>query len=151
MSLNIEIRKKIVVNGKEYGSLEELPADVRETYRQAVARLGESGGRQLSLSLSMPGPITFNGKEYRDEAAMPPGVRETYRDLMKAVEGGGAATVSRSEMKIDLKRDRPGAALPQPGARPIVPGMSAPFRKILLAAGILLLLFEIALRIFSVR
>lgn len=32
--------REIVVNGKKYGSVEEMPADVRRVYEQAVARMG---------------------------------------------------------------------------------------------------------------
>lgn len=35
--------REIVVNGKSYGSVDEMPADVRKTYEEAVARLGASG------------------------------------------------------------------------------------------------------------
>ena len=32
--------REIVVNGRTYGSVDEMPADVRRTYEQAVARMG---------------------------------------------------------------------------------------------------------------
>jgi hypothetical protein len=35
--------REIVVNGKSYGSVDEMPADVRRTYEEAVARM-EGGG-----------------------------------------------------------------------------------------------------------
>jgi hypothetical protein len=36
--------REIVVNGKSYGSVDEMPADVRRTYEEAVARMGGGGG-----------------------------------------------------------------------------------------------------------
>lgn len=36
--------REIVVNGKSYGSVEEMPAEVRRTYEEAVARMGGGGG-----------------------------------------------------------------------------------------------------------
>lgn len=36
--------REIVVNGKSYGSVEEMPADVRRTYEEAVARMGGGEG-----------------------------------------------------------------------------------------------------------
>jgi hypothetical protein len=35
--------REIVVNGKSYGSVDEMPAEVRKTYEEAVTRLGASG------------------------------------------------------------------------------------------------------------
>lgn len=37
MSVNVNIRRKIEVNGKEYGSVDELPPDVRALYDSAMA------------------------------------------------------------------------------------------------------------------
>ncbi len=34
--------REIVVNGKTYGSIEEMPAEVRRVYEQAVARMGSA-------------------------------------------------------------------------------------------------------------
>jgi hypothetical protein len=39
--------REIVVNGKSYGSVEEMPADVRKTYEEAVARMGTDAGGTL--------------------------------------------------------------------------------------------------------
>ena len=36
--------REIVVNGKSYGSVDEMPADVRRTYEDAVGRMGGAGG-----------------------------------------------------------------------------------------------------------
>jgi hypothetical protein len=36
--------REIVVNGKSYGSVDEMPADVRRTYEEAVGRMGGLGG-----------------------------------------------------------------------------------------------------------
>jgi hypothetical protein len=47
--------REIVVNGKKYGSLEEMPVEVRRTYEEAVARMtpGAAGGPQ---SVPPPAP-----------------------------------------------------------------------------------------------
>lgn len=52
--------REIVVNGKRYGGVEEMPADVRRVYEQAVARAGSSpaepAAAQLARALAPPRP-----------------------------------------------------------------------------------------------
>ncbi len=52
--------REIVVNGKSYGSVDEMPADVRRTYEEAVGRMGGTGGAggasRPSRPVLQPGP-----------------------------------------------------------------------------------------------
>jgi hypothetical protein len=36
MKVNFNIKRKIVVNGKEYNSVEDMPLELREAYEKAV-------------------------------------------------------------------------------------------------------------------
>src|SRR5689334_14003079 len=45
--------REIVVNGKSYGSVEEMPADVRKTYEEAVARMGTDASGALAAPLPL--------------------------------------------------------------------------------------------------
>jgi hypothetical protein len=45
--------REIVVNGKSYGSVDEMPADVRRTYEDAVGRMG--GASRPSRPVLQPG------------------------------------------------------------------------------------------------
>ncbi len=47
--------REIVVNGKSYGSVDEMPADVRRTYEEAVGRMGGAVGRP-SRPVPQPSP-----------------------------------------------------------------------------------------------
>jgi len=86
---NVSVKRKIVVNGHEYGNVEELPGDLRQAYDRAMS--------------AMPGSskvkIVFNGKEYESKDEMPSDVRRIY-------EGAIAATKMRfsfQEWKSDQK------------------------------------------------
>jgi hypothetical protein len=46
--------KEIVVNGKKYGSVGEMPPDVRRLYEDALGRAGASPGRPSSGALRPP-------------------------------------------------------------------------------------------------
>jgi hypothetical protein len=69
MNTKVTVKTKIVVNGREYHSLEELPAALRAAYEEAVA----SGA---------PAPqtprIVFNGQAYDTLDAMPAEIRQLY-------------------------------------------------------------------------
>ena len=81
MSVKITVKKRIVVNGKEYQSVEELPSGIREAYEKAVA---DRTGPSTSLN------VTFNGQEYDSLESMPPEIRRLYED---AVSPAGPASV----------------------------------------------------------
>jgi hypothetical protein len=52
MSVNVNVRRKINVNGKEYASVDELPPDVRALYDSAMA----SPNKKVTVK-----KITING------------------------------------------------------------------------------------------
>jgi hypothetical protein len=148
MPLKIDVKNTVIVNGKEYGSVEEIPAEVREAFEKAVA--GSQGSGRGEITLSLPGPITFNDRVYRNEAAMPPDVRDMYRGVMKAIGTSKLTGTGRSGFRISLKRENDREDHPAPGAELVTPGFFSPsMRKILFGAGILLMLMEFFIRYFS--
>lgn len=94
MNIKVTVNQKIVINGKEYGSPDELPDDLRRAYQRAMGSgLGAGGfvGRKSK--------IMFQGREYDSPASMPEEARRLYdlamaaANLEKAQPGGegGAA------------------------------------------------------------
>ena len=80
---------KLVFNGQEYGSADEMPEDVRRLYRAAIA-LAAKGGPNVKVSSITQ--IVFNGKTYNSVDEMPPDVRVMYNKVMKGMDanqGGG--------------------------------------------------------------
>jgi len=78
IDFNISIKRKIVVNGKEYGSLEEVPEQHRHTVQNAMDSAAFAGRNST---------LTVNGVVYDSPEAMPPDTRRIYEEsLRKAKE-----------------------------------------------------------------
>jgi len=99
---------RITVNGKDYASVEEMPADARRQYERAMSMLAdrdgngvpdllEGGASVLSQSFADDGrafvstevtrsKIVVNGQEYARLEEVPPEVREMIRAATGSVE-----------------------------------------------------------------
>ncbi len=85
VNFNIQIKKKFIVNGREYGSVKEMPEDARNAYEKASAL---SLGPDIHTGNS-PTKVVFNGQEYRSAGEMPPEVRRIYEGAIAAVQSQG--------------------------------------------------------------
>ncbi|HEY4128276.1 MAG TPA: hypothetical protein VGN70_09545 [Gammaproteobacteria bacterium] len=72
-------KRPIVVAGKRYGSIEEMPAEVRRVYDLARAS-------QEDAETAAPVKLVFNGKEYEGLDSMPADVRKMYQTQQVAME-----------------------------------------------------------------
>jgi hypothetical protein len=43
MNVNVNVKRKFKVNGKEYNSIEEMPQDIRNAFEKAMASKTGSG------------------------------------------------------------------------------------------------------------
>lgn len=139
MEIKTNVTWKFKVNGKEYGSVEEMPAADRETYEKAVGPLSvELGGHTLVVKKRR---IVLNGQEYESVDAMPEDIREAYRDIMKMVEAGKAAPGAPDGHAAAgaPALPRPGGPFARRGPRPIAPE-SFSVRKLAIGAAIAALL-----------
>ena len=98
MSVKFDVKYKFKVNGKEYGSLDEMPAPIRETYEKAVANKG--GMEQGNISSITTGKIVFNGQEYANVDSMPADIRQMYETIMKTVKSGEISAQANASFKI---------------------------------------------------
>lgn len=57
--------RQIVVDGKKYGSVDEMPADVRRTYEQAVGHLGAGAGPGGPPTSVRPPPLVEDDQRQR--------------------------------------------------------------------------------------
>jgi hypothetical protein len=89
MNVNIKVKRKFKINGKEYSSIEEMPDDIRETVKKAMASRADSGHRIDPAAMRTK--IIFNGTEYESIDAMPQDVRQLYERVLKAAETGTAS------------------------------------------------------------
>jgi hypothetical protein len=83
IDFNINIKRKITVNGKEYGSPEEVP----EQYRQIV-----QGALNSAASPTGHSGITFNGIGYDSPEAMPPDTRVMYEETLRKAKAAAQNT-----------------------------------------------------------
>ena len=97
MDVKFNVKYKFKVNGKEYGSLEEMPAPIREAYEKTVAN--SKGMERANIS---SGKIVFNGQEYESVDSMPADIRQMYETIMTTVESRGITTMENSGLKIGV-------------------------------------------------
>jgi hypothetical protein len=88
MNVNVNVKRKFKINGKEYGSIEEMPPDIRNAFEKAMA--SQAGSGQQINPATMQTKIIFNGTEYQSVDAMPQDVRQLYEKVLKAAETGTA-------------------------------------------------------------
>jgi hypothetical protein len=101
MNVKVNVKRKFIVNGKEYGSVEEMPEAIRQAYEKAVANTGSrEPGNITSIASSK---IVFNGQEYASVDAMPPDVRQMYETVMKTVSEGKISVTGNVDFKFGRK------------------------------------------------
>lgn len=90
MSINISVKRKFKINGKEYNSIEEMPENIREAFKKAMdSQAGSGHGIHSAVTRSK---ITFNGTDYENIDAMPQDVRQLYEKVLRAAESGVASS-----------------------------------------------------------
>ncbi|MBI3986848.1 MAG: hypothetical protein HY343_08015 [Lentisphaerae bacterium] len=107
--MEINVNKKFIVNGHEYGRVEDMPEELRRAYEKAM---GGASGRNPAIVKTN---IVFNGKEYQNADDMPEEDRRLYDMAMAAVKAGDpAASPGRRpppsngmEIRASLSRKEP--------------------------------------------
>ena len=122
--------KRIIVNGQEYSSVEEMPPDVRRQYEQAMATLADRDGdgvpdiMQSDLSgmsgmedlgegfhkveVETRNEYVVDGEEYSSLDEMPPEVREMFGRMTRNLpDGEGHGANQAFEVEI-IEGDIPG-------------------------------------------
>ncbi len=104
--MNVERTTRIEVNGKEYGSVEEMPPDVRQLYEEAMRQLREQGpggppaaagqpaapgSPQVHTTVRTTRRLIVNGEEIRNLDELPEGLRDLVRSALASA--GEADTV----------------------------------------------------------
>ncbi len=81
MPIKFNVKTRILVNGKEYSSPDEMPEDVRVKHEQALANRGSTNVQMKSSS-----KITFNGQTFNSPDEMPSDMRRIYDSVMASVD-----------------------------------------------------------------
>ena len=88
MNVNVNVKRKFKINGKEYNSIEEMPPDIRNAFEKAMA--SQAGSDHQANPATMQTKIIFNGTEYQSIDVMPQDVRQLYEKVLNAAETGTA-------------------------------------------------------------
>jgi len=88
MNVNVNVKRKFKINGKEYNSIEEMNPDIRNAFEKAMA--SQAGSDHQVNPATVQTKIIFNGTEYKSIDAMPQDVRQLYEKVLKAAETGTA-------------------------------------------------------------
>lgn len=84
MGTEIKLTTNIVVNGRRYASVDEMPADVRALYERALPSAPRSGADPLlNVAVKSKARFVVNGQEYSSVADMPPAVRRLYQQAIR--------------------------------------------------------------------
>jgi hypothetical protein len=89
---------KIVFNGKEYNSADEMPADVRAAYQQAMGIFADGdkngipdilegkGSINIQPAVFSSSTIIYDGKTYASVNDLPPEARQKYEEAMAKLD-----------------------------------------------------------------
>jgi hypothetical protein len=145
MTIQISVKNKVIVNGKEYDSVEKMPDEIRAAYEKAKkGSPGQGHARTLEIEKSK---LVFNGKEYADKDAMPQEEREFYDFVMKAMEKEGISIPDGMFKNVGVPPSD--MRIPDVSAKAIVPGSSLSHRKLISIAAILVLLLGVTYLLFA--
>jgi len=144
VEIKFNVKRKYVVNGKEYGSLEEMPAAIRETYEKAVGKAhGTEHGNIPAISSQK---IVFNGQEYESVDSMPLDIRQMYEKIMKSVGEGKVAVSGKAGINKDgtsVSFQKGGVLNAYTMSKPITPGSFFSPRLLIVGAAVIILLIGI--------
>ncbi len=86
MDININVKRKFKINGKDYSSIEEMPDDIREIFKKTMA--SQAGSALKTGHGAARTKIVLNGTEYDSIDAVPQDVRRLYENVLKGAETG---------------------------------------------------------------
>ena len=149
MPVTINIKSKIIVNGKEYSSPDELPLELRKAYDQALANRDNSQQMQITGSSK----ITFNGHTYPNREAMPDEERLIYDSAMEAIDRNHDGIPDSLQMGKNAVLPSAGTSTPisplPDQQSPISPDRPGQGRTFITVVAILVLLLAVALFYFG--
>jgi len=145
VKIDFSVKKRFIVNGKEYDSVEKMPDQIRDAYKKAMA--GAPGQGHSETLKTVESKFVFNGNEYASEEDMLQEERELYKFVMKAMEKEGISMPGGIGKNSGIPR--PDTRIPDVSGKPIVPESSLSPRKWLPFTAILVLLVGFAYLLFT--
>ncbi len=94
IDFNIKFSTKIKIDGKEYGSVEEVPEEHRANARDAMNAAKDKPGQNM---------FVVNGVWYDSIEAMPADVRDLYKEALANAKVATHSTNTTLQLSSDLK------------------------------------------------
>jgi len=138
MTVNINIKRKFKINGKEYSSIEEMPENIRLAVEKAMA---SNAGAESMITSGIPAKVVFNGTEYNSIDNMPQDVRSLYEKILQSSPASGRSPeMELNDVKgLPGKNKAPGTSGPVTFSQPTKFESSFSARTLILCAGLLAL------------
>ncbi len=108
--------KFIIIDGKTYRSIDEMPPDVRQKYEQAMSALPDTNGNQIPdafENMNLFGDKNKKGVEFNNIEELPPEARQKYEKLLRML---AEASEKDGNSKIGIMKIRENSVL---GSAPI--------------------------------
>ena len=144
MTIRLNMKWKVKVDEKKYGSVDEMPPPIREEYEKAIGKVPSFEHRKTHGGAVTK--IVFNGQEYSSIESMPAEERQRFESILKTAQ----TSVSSSEELAGVKI---GSAFSDPEMNaltgshivpnPIAPETRLSFRKLIIGAALIGLLLGI--------
>ena len=99
IDFKINIQKKFTVNGKTYGSLEEMPEEARQAMAKALG-----GEAKVAISKTK---LVVNGKAYGSVDEMSPEERRVYEDTLQLLRDKGQLPPESEPPEAEFSRPPP--------------------------------------------
>ena len=109
------MKSKIFFNGREYASVDEMPADVRQAYERAMSVFADGDrngtpdiledGANVNVHMVSHAKIIFNGQEFGSVDEMPPEARRAYEQVMGKFDANrdGVPDVLQGSFQADVR------------------------------------------------
>jgi hypothetical protein len=148
MPVNINLRTKIIINGKEYSSPDELPPELRKAYDQALAERVNSAQMKITSSSK----FTYNGQTYNSREDIPEEARHLYDAAMETIDKDhdgipDPLQISQPGNLADAGTSTPMAPLPAQQS-PITPDRPGSSRAVTVIFLVLIILLAVAFLYF---
>jgi hypothetical protein len=103
MNINVNVKRKFKVNGREYNSVEDMPPDIQNAFKKAMASQATTGNPTVRQN-----KIIFNGTEYKSIEDMHQDDRKLYEKVLRAVETGDIppTLVTKGDMSVSQKESK---------------------------------------------
>ncbi|GEM_PF-2128343 len=128
----VAVETKIIFNGKTYAKAEEMPDDIRQAYREALAQFADADNNGIPDILEGRGPanviaiqqtsLSVNGREYKSVSEMPPLLRGVVNFALRQLDADRNAIPDSLESAASTASSpSPDANAPARGAAAVAP------------------------------